>query len=160
MHNENCSIVNANKPLSQKQLFHFNQSQDDHHDLSTPPSPTNDHVPADRSTVHRGTSSEAEDPGIDSASVVTEHTLTSVVTLVDSTTPLASCKNGFPGQGVTPYLKPPLHIDYGTTLSIAPSTFINRGCKILDTPVGSVKIGERCLIGPDFHIYAVTHPLG
>jgi hypothetical protein len=158
MHTENYSIVNANKPLSQKQLLHFNQSHDEQLVPSTPPSPINDHAPACRSAVHRGTVPDSEDPGIDSASIVTEHTLTSVVTLVDSTTPSPS--KGFPGQGITPYLKPPLHIDYGTSLDIAPSTFINRGCKILDTPVGSVKIGERCLIGPDFHVYAVTHPLG
>lgn len=59
-----------------------------------------------------------------------------------STTP-----KGFPGQGQSPYLKPPVHIDYGTRLEIAPSTFINRNCMILDTPVRSVKIGARCLIG-------------
>jgi hypothetical protein len=158
MHIENYSIVNANKPLSPKQLFHFNQSQDEQNSLSIPGSLINDEAPANRSAVHRGMAPDSDDPGIDSASIVTEHTLTSVVTLVDSSTPSPS--KGFPGQGITPYLKPPLHIDYGTSLDIAPSTFINRGCKILDTPVGSVKIGERCLIGPDFHIYAVTHPLG
>jgi hypothetical protein len=158
MQTENYSIVNANKPLSQKQLQQLDQSNEENLAHSTPPSPINEHSLADRSAVHRGTLSDSDDPCNDSASVVTEHTLTSVVTLVDSRTPSPS--KGFPGQGVTPYLKPPLHIDYGTTLDIAASTFINRGCKILDTPVGSVKIGERCLIGPDFHIYAVTHPLG
>jgi hypothetical protein len=76
-----------------------------------------------------------------------------------ASTAVASSK-GFPGQGIAPYLKPPVHIDYGTRLEIAPSTFINRNCKILDTPVRTVRIGERCLIGPDFHIYAVSHPLG
>ncbi|KAF2671483.1 trimeric LpxA-like protein [Microthyrium microscopicum] len=65
----------------------------------------------------------------------------------------------FPGQGLAPYIKPPLHVDYGSCVDIATSTFINRGCKILDTPVRSVRIGERCLIGPDFSIYAVGHPL-
>lgn len=44
-------------------------------------------------------------------------------------------------------------------MHIGTSTFINRNCKILDTPIRAVTIGERCLIGPDFSIYAVTHPL-
>jgi hypothetical protein len=66
----------------------------------------------------------------------------------------------FPGQGLAPYIKPPLYMDYGTSVDIGTSTFINRNCKILDTPVRIVKIGERCLIGPDFSIYAVSHPLG
>jgi maltose O-acetyltransferase len=73
---------------------------------------------------------------------------------------MAFSNGGFPGQGLAPYVKPPLTIDYGTTLNIAPSAFINRNLKILDTPIRSVRIGERCLIGPDFHIYAVAHPLG
>lgn len=66
----------------------------------------------------------------------------------------------FPGQGLAPYIKPPLYMDYGSKVEIGTTTFINRGCKILDTPVRSVKIGERCLIGPDLSIYAVSHPLG
>jgi len=66
----------------------------------------------------------------------------------------------FPGQGAAPYIKPPLFMDYGTMVDIGTSTFINRNCKILDTPVRLVRIGERCLIGPDFSIYAVSHPLG
>jgi maltose O-acetyltransferase len=68
--------------------------------------------------------------------------------------------NGFPGQGLAPYVKPPVSIDYGVALKISPSTFINRNLKVLDTSIRTVRIGERCLIGPDFHIYAVSHPLG
>jgi hypothetical protein len=66
----------------------------------------------------------------------------------------------FPGAGVAPYIKPPVRIDYGTQLDIAPSTFVNRNLVILDTPVSSVRIGEDCLIGPNLSIYAVEHPIG
>ncbi|KAF2146625.1 uncharacterized protein K452DRAFT_218838, partial [Aplosporella prunicola CBS 121167] len=57
------------------------------------------------------------------------------------------------------YAKPPLYIDYGTNLHIGSSTFINRNFTVLDTPVLPVSIGERCLIGPNVSIYAVSHPL-
>ncbi|KKY26180.1 putative dna mismatch repair protein muts [Diplodia seriata] len=58
-----------------------------------------------------------------------------------------------------PYVKPPVHIDYGTNLQIGASTFINRNFTVCDTPVLPVTIGERCLIGPNTSIYAVGHPL-
>jgi hypothetical protein len=61
---------------------------------------------------------------------------------------------------MAPYVKTPVHVDYGTNLKIGQSTFINRYCCILDTPVDSVEIGDRCLIGPNFSIYAVSHPKG
>jgi acetyltransferase-like isoleucine patch superfamily enzyme len=66
----------------------------------------------------------------------------------------------FPAQGLAPYIKTPVYVDYGTKLKIGRSTFINRYCSILDTPVEKVEIGERCLIGPHFSIYAVEHPKG
>jgi hypothetical protein len=68
--------------------------------------------------------------------------------------------NRFPGQGLAPYIKPPLYVDYGARLEIGTSTFINRNCTILDNPIHPVKIGERCMIGPNFSIYAISHPLG
>ncbi|KAB2573958.1 putative acetyltransferase [Lasiodiplodia theobromae] len=58
-----------------------------------------------------------------------------------------------------PYVKPPIHIDYGTRLQIGASTFINRNFTVSDTPILPVTIGERCLIGPNTSIYAVGHPL-
>ncbi|KAH7042181.1 acetyltransferase, partial [Macrophomina phaseolina] len=57
------------------------------------------------------------------------------------------------------YVKPPLYIDYGTMLQVGASTFINRNLTVCDTPILPVKIGERCLIGPNTSIYAVGHPL-
>ncbi|KAK3989104.1 trimeric LpxA-like protein [Cladorrhinum sp. PSN332] len=58
----------------------------------------------------------------------------------------------------TPFIKPPIQIDYGRRLKVGGSTFINRGCMILDTPVADVVIGERCNIGPNCCIISVTHP--
>lgn len=65
-----------------------------------------------------------------------------------------------PPTPAAPYIKPPLHIDYGTNLHIAPTTFINRNLTVLDTPELPVRIGERCLLGPNVSIYAVAHPVG
>jgi len=59
----------------------------------------------------------------------------------------------------TPFVKPPIQIDYGSRLKVGGSTFINRGCMILDTPVADVVIGERCNIGPNCCIISVTRML-
>jgi maltose O-acetyltransferase len=59
-----------------------------------------------------------------------------------------------------PYLKPPVFIDYGTSLQIAPSTFVNRNFTVIDSPAASFTIGERCLIGPNVTLAGVGHPLG
>ncbi|KAK8221953.1 hypothetical protein M8818_000120 [Zalaria obscura] len=58
-----------------------------------------------------------------------------------------------------PMIKIPIIIDYGTRVTIDPTTFINRNCQIADTPHHPFTIGARCLIGPNVSIYAVTHPL-
>lgn len=59
-----------------------------------------------------------------------------------------------------PFVKPPLHMDYGLRVRVGSTTFINRYCMILDTPVADVVIGERCNIGPHCAILSVGHPLG
>jgi acetyltransferase-like isoleucine patch superfamily enzyme len=59
-----------------------------------------------------------------------------------------------------PYVKPPVHIDYGTNLHIGNGTFINRNFVVIDSPVCSIRIGERCLLGPSVILAAVEHPLG
>ncbi|KAL2023302.1 hypothetical protein VTK56DRAFT_3040 [Thermocarpiscus australiensis] len=59
----------------------------------------------------------------------------------------------------TPFVKPPVYIDYGVRLHVGGSTFINRGCMIMDTPVADVFIGEGCNIGPNCVIISVTHPV-
>jgi acetyltransferase-like isoleucine patch superfamily enzyme len=67
--------------------------------------------------------------------------------------------NLFPGFGSIPYVKPPIFVDYGANVHIGGTTFINRNCHILDTPVASIEVGERCLFGPNVHLYGVTHTL-
>lgn len=58
-----------------------------------------------------------------------------------------------------PYVKVPIHVDYGLRLRVAPTAFINRNCFILDTPVADVVIGEDCSIGPNVTIIGVGHPV-
>lgn len=58
-----------------------------------------------------------------------------------------------------PFIKPPLHVDYGLRVRVGASTFINRYCMIMDTPVADVAIGERCNIGPHCAIISVGHPV-
>ena len=59
----------------------------------------------------------------------------------------------------TPFVKPPFFVDYGLRVRIGGSTFINRSCMIMDTPVADVTIGERCNIGPNCVIVSVGHAL-
>ena len=56
----------------------------------------------------------------------------------------------------TPFVKPPVYIDYGVRLHVGGSTFINRNCMIMDTPVADVVIGEGCNIGANCCIVGVT----
>jgi len=58
-----------------------------------------------------------------------------------------------------PYVKAPIYVDYGINVHIGSSTFINRNCHILDSPVAKLVIGERVLLGPNVHLYNVTHTL-
>lgn len=59
-----------------------------------------------------------------------------------------------------PFVKPPIYMDYGLRVRIGSTTFINRYCMIMDTPVADVVIGEHCSIGPHCSIVSVGHPLG
>ncbi|KAK3934617.1 trimeric LpxA-like protein [Diplogelasinospora grovesii] len=59
----------------------------------------------------------------------------------------------------TPFVKPPFYVDYGLRLRVAGSTFINRGCMIMDTPVADVVIGDHCNVGPNCCIVSVSHAL-
>lgn len=58
-------------------------------------------------------------------------------------------------KATIPFVKPPLWVDYGTRLKVASTTFINRNCVILDTPVADLIIGERCNIGTNCTIVCV-----
>nr|CDP29888.1 Putative protein of unknown function [Podospora anserina S mat+] len=62
-------------------------------------------------------------------------------------------------KATIPFVKPPLWVDYGTRLKVASTTFINRNCVILDTPVADLIIGERCNIGTNCTIVCVGHPV-
>jgi hypothetical protein len=59
-----------------------------------------------------------------------------------------------------PYVKTPCYIDYGVSLKIASSTFVNRNFTVVDSPAGTYSVGERCLIGPNVTLAGVGHPLG
>lgn len=59
----------------------------------------------------------------------------------------------------TPFVKPPIFIDYGVRLQVGGSTFINRNCMIMDTPVADIVIGEGCNIGANCVIIGVTRTL-
>jgi len=50
-------------------------------------------------------------------------------------------------------------MDYGLRVRIGATSFVNRGCVILDTPVADVVVGERCHVGPSVTIASVGHPL-
>lgn len=56
----------------------------------------------------------------------------------------------------TPFVKPPVHVDYGLRVRVGGSTFINRYCYIMDTPCADIVIGEGCNIGPNCSIVGVT----
>ena len=103
---------------------------------------------ASTSTCSAATDSPAASPSASSS------------TSLDRQQAAGGAEKRFPGQGLAPYVKTPVHVDYGTKLKIGRSTFINRYCCILDTPLDKVEIGDRCLIGPNFSIYAVSHPKG
>ncbi|MCJ1389364.1 hypothetical protein MMC18_002221 [Xylographa bjoerkii] len=56
-----------------------------------------------------------------------------------------------------PWIEPPIHIDYGTNVTLGPDVYINFNCVILDTC--QVTIGARTLLGPNVSIYSASHPL-
>ncbi|MCJ1398306.1 hypothetical protein MMC11_001503 [Xylographa trunciseda] len=56
-----------------------------------------------------------------------------------------------------PWIEPPIHIDYGTNVTLGPDVYINFNCVILDTC--KVTIGARTLLGPNVSIYSGTHPI-
>ncbi|KAK0713658.1 trimeric LpxA-like protein [Lasiosphaeria miniovina] len=66
------------------------------------------------------------------------------------------CKKG---KAQTPFVKPPFFADYGLRLAVGGSTFINRGCMIMDTPVADITIGRDCNIGPNCVLVGVSHEM-
>ncbi|KAL3463890.1 trimeric LpxA-like protein [Aspergillus heterothallicus] len=56
-----------------------------------------------------------------------------------------------------PHVDPPISVDHGLNLKVAPGTFLNFDLTILDTCL--VTIGSRVLFGPHVRIYGATHPM-
>jgi hypothetical protein len=128
-------------------------------DLSLPNLQSADYAPADTPPPSRRASLPAvlvrETPPHSDDGGITSHLQEAPIFDVLNVDPRYS--NPFVG---TPYLKPPVFVDYGTTLRIASSTFVNRNFTVIDSPAASFTIGERCLIGPNVTLAGVGHPLG
>ncbi|WP_280586710.1 sugar O-acetyltransferase [Halorubrum sp. Boch-26] len=63
----------------------------------------------------------------------------------------------FDAVGEDPVVQPSLRCDYGYNVAVGDGFFANYGCVFLDaTPVS---FGDRCMLGPGVHVYAVTHPI-
>ncbi|KAJ0109452.1 hypothetical protein J7T55_000377 [Diaporthe amygdali] len=75
------------------------------------------------------------------------------------TPPVTPVSNSPRPRPTIPYVKQPVYMDYGLRVQIAPTTFINRNCTILDTPVADIVIGEQCSLGPGVTIISVGHPV-
>ncbi|WP_320775919.1 sugar O-acetyltransferase [Streptomyces sp. CRN 30] len=55
------------------------------------------------------------------------------------------------------HVRPPLHVDYGSNITIGARTFVNYNLTALD--VAAIVIGEDCQIGPNVQLLTPTHPL-
>jgi acetyltransferase-like isoleucine patch superfamily enzyme len=53
------------------------------------------------------------------------------------------------------FIEPPFHIDYGCNISLGERFYANFNLTILDCSL--VKIGDRCMFGPNVSIFAATH---
>ncbi|WP_329275828.1 sugar O-acetyltransferase [Streptomyces sp. NBC_00691] len=62
---------------------------------------------------------------------------------------------GSAGEGID--VRPPLHVDYGSNITIGARTFVNYNLTALD--VAAITIGEDCQIGPNVQLLTPTHPL-
>lgn len=79
---------------------------------------------------------------------------------LDATDPEAAARLleellGAVGEGTR--VRPPLHVDYGTNISIGRETFVNFGLTVLD--VCEVRLGDHVQIGPHVQLLCPTHPL-
>lgn len=63
----------------------------------------------------------------------------------------------FASFGKRSLLTPPFQCEFGKTISIGESTFINMGVTMLDN--APITIGNNVLIGPSTQLYTVSHPL-
>ncbi|ROV94755.1 hypothetical protein VMCG_08859 [Cytospora schulzeri] len=100
--------------------------------------------------------------GLDTPTAATATTDDAATATNKDTPPVSPTTTGAPVVSpcpTIPYIKTPIYIDYGLRVRIAPTTFINRNCTILDTPVADVVIGEKCSIGTGVTIISVGHPV-
>ncbi|KAI1408586.1 trimeric LpxA-like protein [Hypoxylon sp. FL1857] len=67
--------------------------------------------------------------------------------------PTSAVHHAAPSQIQTPFF-----MDYGLRVSIHHTAVIEHGCKIVDTPVADIKIGQYCSIGPNVTIVSVGPP--
>jgi len=54
-------------------------------------------------------------------------------------------------------IRPPLHCDYGTQISIGAGTFVNFDCVMID--VAPIRIGEACQIATKVQLLTAAHPI-
>ncbi|MER6134167.1 sugar O-acetyltransferase [Streptomyces sp. NPDC001815] len=73
----------------------------------------------------------------------------------DAARPILAELLGFVGPEV--HVRPPLHVDYGSNITIGARTFVNYNLTALD--VAAITIGEDCQIGPNVQLLTPTHPL-
>ncbi|MEU1708109.1 sugar O-acetyltransferase [Streptomyces sp. NPDC005706] len=59
--------------------------------------------------------------------------------------------------GEQAHLRPPLHVDYGSNITVGARTFVNYNLTALD--VAAITIGGDCQIGPNVQLLTPTHPL-
>ncbi len=57
----------------------------------------------------------------------------------------------------TAFVRAPVHVDYGTYISVGARTFVNMGLTALD--VAPIRIGADCQIGPHVQLLTPTHPV-
>ncbi|WP_283152478.1 maltose acetyltransferase domain-containing protein [Guptibacillus hwajinpoensis] len=55
------------------------------------------------------------------------------------------------------YIEPTFKCDYGYNIHVGENFFANFDCVFLD--ICEIRFGDNCMLAPDVHIYAATHPL-
>ncbi|RII12398.1 Maltose O-acetyltransferase [Streptomyces sp. YIM 130001] len=73
----------------------------------------------------------------------------------DGARPILAELLGELGEGAV--VRPPLHVDYGTYITVGAGTFVNSSLTALD--VAPIRIGRDCQIGPNVQLLTPTHPL-
>jgi len=53
-------------------------------------------------------------------------------------------------------IRAPFHVDYGKHIHFGPDCFVNFGCVFLD--VCEIRVGARCVIGPQVQLLTPDHP--